>query len=671
MFHNIASAYFNIIPVLLFGDNEFAYRFLNALLGVLFVPLVFLFIRELTNKYIALIASIVIAVNAWQIEFSREARYYSEFQFFYILTIYFFYLGFFKDKKVYKVLAIISMLITAQIVTLGITLIFLFIPLLVYKGFKKFFKRDIIVSFLISSAIIVGEIIHRDLFWKVGLSFYPPTIGTDIANPVLGTLSKYFSNYTPFFLKISNIIYPGAYRLFIFGGILILIYIFFKPLRNPDEYYLNIYKNKKVDFKFPFNLFFLYFIFFSNAVFYGFGNMYNQQRYIYHVNPIFITIFIYVVYEISRIFIHYIQKIFSTIKKTKFQKSKINRKYYIFAVLSILIILTVLLLNYINPVQNFKITQRKNGDSVNSLFSPSNTYKLHNDNKTPGKYVNSRLKEDDIVITTNILNSFPYTKQINYWMWSGNLISWQPYKFKDGIYYDNFFGIPLLRDLFDFLKILNENSNKNIWVITSNSIRIPGHIDPLISNFLKEHNQYKMMTGKDNISSVYLFPALRGKNRNYEMYSNIVPESNEIIRVEASDDKYTFLFNKPDNYDYLKYGWSGMNEFGTWADQKSSVLFLDFEEQADYNLNITMMPLANPDTDQEVEIFINSNSIGEFVLENMELTEYTVTIPEELIIEEYNILEFRFKYLTSPVQLGISNDNRNLAVHFSKIDFYI
>ena len=64
MFHNIASAYFNIIPVLLFGDNEFAYRFLNALLGVLLIPLVFLFIRELTNKYIALIASIVIAVNA-------------------------------------------------------------------------------------------------------------------------------------------------------------------------------------------------------------------------------------------------------------------------------------------------------------------------------------------------------------------------------------------------------------------------------------------------------------------------------------------------------------------------------------------------------------------------------------------------------------------------------
>ena len=45
MFHNIASDYFNIIPVLLFGDNEFAYRFFSAFTGVLTIPLVFLFAK--------------------------------------------------------------------------------------------------------------------------------------------------------------------------------------------------------------------------------------------------------------------------------------------------------------------------------------------------------------------------------------------------------------------------------------------------------------------------------------------------------------------------------------------------------------------------------------------------------------------------------------------------
>jgi len=670
MFHNIASAYFKSIPIFLFGDNEFAHRFLSASLGVLIIPLAFLLIKKLTNKYIALVSAIILAINTWQIEFSREARYYSEFQFFYILTIYFFYKGFFEDKRIYKILAVIFIFITTQIVTTGMTLIFLFIPLLIYKGFKKFFKRDIIISFLISSAIILGEIIHRELFWKVGLSFYTPGISTDIASPVLRTLSKYFSNYTPFFYKIFSTIYPQTYYIFIYGSLFILIYIFFKPLRNPDEYYINIYSSKKIDFKFPFNLFFLYFIFFSNGVFYGFGNMVNQQRYMYHVHPIFIAIFLYICFELSRIFIHYTHLIISKIKARNFNKIKKYDKYYVFAILPIFIILIVSLINYINPIQNFKITQRENGDPVNSLFAPSNTYSSHYDPKTPGEYVNLQKNERDIIIANDLLNHYPYIKQIDYWLWSGNLISWQPYDLKGGIYYDKFFGVPLIRDISDFFKVLNENSNKNVWVITSDSIRKPAHIDSLIFNFLKENNQYKMITGKDNISSVYLFPAMKSGSRNFLMYSNVEPTSEEIIKINLDDNKFTFSFNEPSNSKYLNYGWSGMDEIGTWTNQKESLLFLSFKDHTNYNLDITMMSLYTPEIDQTVEIFLNGNNIGKFTLDSPEQKKYLLTIPKELLIEEYNILKFKFKYLISPIQLGINNDNRNLAVYFSKIDFY-
>jgi len=670
MFHNIASAYFKSIPILLFGDNEFAHRFLSALSGILIIPLAFLLVKKLTNKYIASVSAIILAINTWQIEFSREARYYSEFQFFYILTIYFFYKGFFEDKRIYKILAVIFIFITTQIVTIGMTLIFLFIPLLIYKGFKKFFKRDIVISLIISSAIVLGEIIHRELFWKVGLSFYTPGISTDIASPVLRTLSKYFSNYTPFFYKIFSTIYPQTYYIFIYGSLFILIYIFFKPLRNPDEYYINIYSSKKIDFKFPFNLFFLYFIFFSNGVFYGFGNMVNQQRYMYHVHPIFIAIFLYICFELSRIFIHYTHLIISKIKARNFNKIKKYDKYYVFAILPIFIILTVSLINYINPIQNFKITQRENGDPVNSLFAPSNTYSSHYDPKTPGEYVNLQKNERDIIIANDLLNHYPYIKQIDYWLWSGNLISWQPYDLKDGIYNDKFFGVPLIRDISDFFKVLNENSNKNVWVITSDSIRKPAHIDSLIFNFLKENNQYKMRTGKDNISSVYLFPAMENGSRNYLMYSNVEPTSEEIIKVNLDDGKYIFSFNEPGNLKYLNYGWSGMDEIGTWTNQKESLLFLNFEDQTNYSLDITMMPLYTPEIDQIVEIFLNGNNIGKFTLDSPEQKKYTLTIPKELLIEEYNILKFKFKYLISPIQLGINNDNRNLAVYFSKIDFY-
>ncbi|GAG70364.1 unnamed protein product [marine sediment metagenome] len=113
-----------------------------------------------------------------------------------------------------------------------------------------------------------------------------------------------------------------------------------------------------------------------------------------------------------------------------------------------------------------------------------------------------------------------------------------------------------------------------------------------------------------------------------------------------------------------------MDEIGTWTNQKESLLFLSFKDHTNYNLDITMMSLYTPEIDQTVEIFLNGNNIGKFTLDSPEQKKYTLTIPKELLIEEYNILKFKFKYLISPIQLGINNDNRNLAVYFSKIDFY-
>ncbi|GAH95215.1 unnamed protein product, partial [marine sediment metagenome] len=60
--------------------------------------------------------------------------------------------------------------------------------------------------------------------------------------------------------------------------------------------------------------------------------------------------------------------------------------------------------------------------------------------------------------------------------------------------------------------------------------------------------------------------------------------------------------------------WSFIDELGTWANQKESLLFLNFEDQTNYNLDITMMPLYTPEIDQIVEIFLNGNNIGKFTL---------------------------------------------------------
>jgi len=671
MFHNIASDYFNIIPVLLFGDNEFAYRFFSALTGVLAIPLVFLLAKALTNKYIGAVSSVIVALNAWQIEYSREARYYSEFQFFYMLTIYFFYLGFFKDRKVFKILALISFFITIQIVSLGMTLIFLFIPLLIYKGLKGFLKRDTVVSFLISSIIVIAVVIHREFFWKVGLSFYSAGNNSGITNPVLRAIDKYFGNFSGYYYKIFDVIYPKTFPFMLYGGLaLLLIYIFIKFLRNPDEDNISIFSRSRAAINIPFNLLFLYFIFFSTAVFYGFGNMYNQQRYIYHMNPVFIIISVYIVFELSKIFLFLLRKIFSRGKNIEFGKIKDYSKKYLYIILIIFIVTSVFIMEYIDPVENFRITGRKDGDVVNPLFSPSSIYNIHYDSRTAGEYVDSRLEDGDIVMTTFPFKTILYMGQVDYWIWSANLVSWQPYELRDGIYYDNYFGIPIIRDVFDLQKVLNENSDKNIWVATTKCIVEPGHIDPMIYEFFQEHSQYKKITGVDGLGSAYFFPGLESGNRDFSVYSEIVPETDEIINVRIDNDGFTFLFSDTENSDYLRHGWANIEDMGTWANQKSAILFLNFQEFSDYDLDIMMKPLTGLESEQEVEILLNGNSIKRFILENTDFSLYTVNIPAELLSEGYNMLELRFKSIISPLQLGINNDNRNLAVYFSEIQIH-
>ena len=154
------------------------------------------------------------------------------------------------------------------------------------------------------------------------------------------------------------------------------------------------------------------------------------------------------------------------------------------------------------------------------------------------------------------------------------------------------------------------------------------------------------------------------------MYSSVIPGKDKTINVTLDKNEFTFLFNDKDNEKYLQFGWSAVENIGTWTNQKSSILFLDFEQHSDYYLDLTMASLPDPDAIQEVEIFLNGDGIGKFKLENLELTNYTVAIPAELLVEDYNILEFRPKFLRSPMQLGINDDSRKLAVYFSKLKFY-
>ena len=200
-------------------------------------------------------------------------------------------------------------------------------------------------------------------------------------------------------------------------------------------------------------------------------------------------------------------------------------KYIIYFVAAALILF--LTLNWVNPVANFKIIYRQNGDKVISEFAPSNTFRFHHDAKTPGEYIFENKKAGDIVIATDLLNPYGYTRQIDYWLWTGGFAQWQPYVYKDGKMYDEFFGVPLIRDLYQFYKVLNNNADKNIWLITSNSMRVPSHISPDVAEFIYSQKQNLKITGKDGVCQAYLFEKTDKPTRGYFF----VPEDKNIHKI--------------------------------------------------------------------------------------------------------------------------------------------
>ena len=680
IFYNaIFHFYLRVIPSLIFGINEIALRFPSAFFGTLTIPLMFIFIKELLkNKYIALLVSVIVSFNVWQIEFSREIGYYSEYQFFYLLSIYFFYRGFFKGEKKFKYAALVFIFFTMLINALGLTLIFLFVPLLIYKKFKGFFKKDILISFFIAAAMIAGLLICRELFWKADLSFFPTNITPDTANPLLSTLSKYFSAYIPFYHRIFGVLFPKMYYLVFFGVILIILYLFVPGIRNNEENFLNIYSNSKYSVKLPFNLFFLYFIFYSNTVFNGLVNMPGHQSYIYQVHPIFIAIYCYIIFDIGRIVSTFFGN--AMINRTEIRKQKNdkiempdkdiitdNYPFYLkkslyFILAAIIFFLTV---DWANPISNFRIVDRNNGDPVVSGFAPEDTLTFHPDTKTPAQYIYEHKSPGDIVIAADVFNTYEYTGKIDYWLWTADFANWQPYVYKDGKIYDKFFSVPIIKDLSQLYKIFNTNSDKNVWLIASNSVKVRSYTTPDVTEFLSSQEQYKVVTGSDGVWAAYLFPGTNQPAGNYFF----APRDENIINVKmVGTDPFVIGFGNKKNQPYLKYGWSKMEAQGTWAEKEFSALFLNFKEKQDYTITIDTMAFFDPLKKQEMKIILNGTEIGNVIFQDSNVNQYSFELKKDLIkVDSYNTLEFNYKYQFNPLSMGISSDSRDLSVYFKRI----
>ncbi len=121
-------------------------------------------------------------------------------------------------------------------------------------------------------------------------------------------------------------------------------------------------------------------------------------------------------------------------------------------------------------------------------------------------------------------------------------------------------------------------------------------------------------------------------------------------------------------------GWGKVeNRLGTWGMDKRSILFLNFDNP-DFNLNkesileIYVKPLPHPELVQGIEVNINGNNIGKINLTNKSnFYKYFLKLNSGAFKNGINIIEFKYDYSFTPLELGLGSDSRKLAVLFKSM----
>ena len=209
------------------GTTEFTARLPSCLFGIATIPLVYFFGKQLFGEKEGVIASFIISVFPWYIQWSQETRMYTEFTFFIILALYFFYQAVNEETLTFYVLS-------------GI-----FTTLAFYTHYFAIFIFGIIVFWLISKSFFVNTksnvdykylVIFFGLFFVFALPLFFITIPQTISFKTGGSGLKWGLPIHFFFLMLFKDELGPTLTLFSVVGAIYLI-----SQRNSAGYLLIAY----------------------------------------------------------------------------------------------------------------------------------------------------------------------------------------------------------------------------------------------------------------------------------------------------------------------------------------------------------------------------------------------------------------------------------------------
>lgn len=473
-----------------FGINEFSGRLPSVIFGTLVIPLTYLVGKKFGNKNIGLAAAILVTFSLLDITWSRQTRMYAQLQFFFILSVYLFYLVVEERKLKYIPLLCASSLAAFLSHLIGFSLTLIFLVFLIYLVFTKVKEIKIILVYF--KALLDRPKLHFVYFFIVilfAIIFFKIVYGT---TNVFVSIMNIEPKYNDFYINFLVDSYKTTFYFYMMGMILLILAI------NNHE--------KALLLMISFPVYFL--IWMPPDAGANLERAYNS-RYLLFYTPFY---YIIVVYAIE----WFTKNIFD---KTIFKP-----------IINYLTIIIVILMIIAHPI-GFTATPNE----IYGFYEDKQ--KLHQpDVRTAFMYVKNQMNIDDIIIsdTTGTSEALYYLgdkfrSDKNYNLYEKNLIFG-----KDGNKYDIYGNASIIENLTMLKDIVR--TNKRGWVITQSGRGKTGDTNDFISS-----NMYKHLTTSENVNPSSL--SLPGKVRQIDIYSWGIVTSREYSDNFDTDnwiaDKYS------------------------------------------------------------------------------------------------------------------------------------
>lgn len=463
---------------LIFGFNEFNLRLFSVLVSVTLLPIFYFFAKKFVKEELAFLGVLIIAFSTWETEYSRTVIYFAPLQLIYLLSLYFFYKGYFEDQKKYQILALFSFLLAPPVSQLAMGLWFSFAALFLVKGAKRFFKKDVLLPFFLVTLAYLFYQLHETLFWKVGYVFEKEI------HTFREFLSYFFTGFSFTYFKEILRSFPQM-GLFIFFGFFLFLgeYSVFGNKEDREKRFYEGWLFLNLSLLFP-------------LLFFGFFRTHVQPRYLFQLRPLMILLYVICLWRTIKIIGRLILRPFSLGEKRKLANP---------LSMALFIICLFLFTDQVSLKKVLKIIHRNYKDLISTdVITRSGRFE-HYDHKGVGSYVRHYLRQDDIVIAIHVVFQYIYAGRVDYWLWSGGPGTWDAWESTPQGWKDVYIGARWINNLADLRKLIEENPQRRVWLIASPSLLRRDHISAEIFEYLQSQKDKILFRGKDGMSEVYLW----------------------------------------------------------------------------------------------------------------------------------------------------------------------